>query len=117
MAKKNRKTAANDRRAPGKRSSRRMWGWALAALAVVALLVYFNLGDGAPGRSFQVQGGETGRVLDPTAFGPPNIQAAYAAAAAFPEVMDQVYCYCLCDRAPFNHKSLLSCFTGSHGAG
>jgi len=31
-------------------------------------------------------------------------------------VMDQVFCYCGCDKSPFNHKSLLSCFTDSHGS-
>lgn len=104
----------NRRRSRGQR--RALWG-ALAVLAVVALLAYANLGDGKQGRSFHVQGGETHAVLDPTAFGPAGTQAAYAAAAAFPEVMDQMYCYCYCDKAPFKHKSLLSCFTNSHGAG
>jgi hypothetical protein len=39
------------------------------------------------------------------------------AAARHPDVLDQLYCYCHCDRPPFLHKSLLSCFTDRHGAG
>jgi hypothetical protein len=42
---------------------------------------------------------------------------AYAAARQYPEVMDQVFCYCKCDEPPTFHKSLLSCFTDKHGEG
>ena len=42
--------------------------------------------------------------------------AAYSIAQAFPDVLDQLYCYCGCDRS-LGHKSLLSCFTDDHGAG
>jgi len=41
---------------------------------------------------------------------------AYNIAQAFPDVLDQLYCYCGCDRS-LGHKSLLSCFTDDHGAG
>ena len=41
---------------------------------------------------------------------------AYSVAQAFPDVLDQLYCYCECDRN-LGHKSLLSCFTDDHGAG
>lgn len=66
--------------------------------------------------SFTVKGGETRPVLDPSLF-TGMTRAAYAAAKAYPEVLDQVYCYCYCDDPPFNHKSLLSCFVDNHGAG
>ena len=46
-----------------------------------------------------------------------ELDGAYAAARENPEVLDQVYCYCNCSEPPFYHKSLLSCFTGNHGAG
>ncbi len=68
------------------------------------------------GKSFSVQGGEIRPVLEPSLF-KGRVSAAYAAAKKYPEVMDQVYCYCYCDNPPFNHKSLLSCFTERHGAG
>jgi len=74
-------------------------------------------GTGRGGRSFQVQGGERRAVLDPLQFPNARVRQAYAAAARHPDVLDQVYCYCKCDQAPFLHKSLLSCFTELHGAG
>jgi Protein of unknown function with PCYCGC motif len=41
---------------------------------------------------------------------------AYRIAQEIPDVLDQLYCYCECDRH-LGHKSLLSCFTDDHGAG
>jgi hypothetical protein len=40
---------------------------------------------------------------------------AYQVAHEIPEVLDQLYCYCQCDKH-LGHKSLLSCFTDTHGA-
>jgi hypothetical protein len=40
---------------------------------------------------------------------------AYQVAQEIPEVLDQLYCYCECDKH-MGHKSLLSCFADSHGA-
>jgi flagellar basal body-associated protein FliL len=68
------------------------------------------------GKSFHLHGKETKPVLDPSMFSG-AAQAAYAAAKNYPEVMNQVYCYCSCDNPPINHKNLLSCFTDRHGAG
>ena len=39
---------------------------------------------------------------------------AYELAAKIPNVIHQMPCYCYCDR--MGHKSLHSCFEGSHGA-
>jgi len=41
---------------------------------------------------------------------------AYQIANEIPDILDQLYCYCGCDRS-LGHKSLLSCFTDDHGAG
>lgn len=68
------------------------------------------------GKSSYVQGGETRPVLDPSLF-TGMVREAYATAQKYPEILDQVYCYCSCDNPPLNHKSLLSCFTDQHGAG
>lgn len=40
---------------------------------------------------------------------------AYRYAAEIPEVIDRQFCYCYCEKN-FNHKSLLTCFVGDHGA-
>lgn len=40
---------------------------------------------------------------------------AYELAAKIPAVIHQMPCYCYCDRG-MGHKSLHSCFSGTHGA-
>jgi hypothetical protein len=94
-----------------------------SAAVVVAILV---LSGNAPvngegpgkkqGKSFTVNGGETRPVLDPSQF-TGQARSAYEAAKKYPEVLNQVFCYCYCNAPPFHHKSLLSCFTDRHGAG
>jgi hypothetical protein len=98
------------------------WLW-IAGIVLVALVLWVLSGHlpflsigSKKGKSFSVQGGETRPVLSPSLF-VGMASEAYAAAKQFPEVMDQVYCYCTCDEPPTNHKSLLSCFTDHHGAG
>ena len=72
--------------------------------------------SGESGKSFKLTGKETRQVLDPSQF-TGQIRAAYAAAAKYSDVFNEVYCYCFCDQPPFNHKTLLSGFTEKHGAG
>ncbi len=84
-----------------------------------AAFVIFSGGDKtveAKKTSFNIKGGETRPVLNPAQF-TGMTRAAYAAAAKYPQVLDQVRCYCNCDEPPFYHKSLLSCFVETHGAG
>ncbi len=54
-------------------------------------------------------------VLSPSLFVGQTARA-YQVAKDIPDVLDQLYCYCGCDRS-LGHKSLLSCFTDDHGAG
>ncbi|GAB4534852.1 MAG: hypothetical protein Fur0020_01780 [Thermodesulfovibrionia bacterium] len=68
------------------------------------------------GKSFQITEKETKPVLDPSLF-TGMTRSAYEAAKRHPDAMNEVFCYCYCDQPPFNHKSLLSCFTDEHGAG
>ena len=48
-------------------------------------------------------------------FSHPYQVVAYTMAAKIPNVLYQLPCYCRCDRA-LGHKSLRSCFEGTHGA-
>lgn len=116
MGKKNRKKAE---RVEKKRSG----GWMFLVIAIAVAGIALAVGSKVTNNktevkknSFTVQGGETRPVLDPSQF-TGMVRAAYAAARAYPQVLDQVYCYCYCDDPPFNHKSLLSCFVETHGAG
>jgi len=57
---------------------------------------------------------ETKAPLSPALFVGQTARA-YQVAHEIPEVLDQLYCYCQCDKH-MSHKSLLSCFTDNHGA-
>jgi hypothetical protein len=89
---------------------------AVLILSVLSGRLPFVKTGGKKGKSFYVKGGETRPVLSPSLF-VGRAREAYAAAKQYPEVMDQVFCYCTCDEPPTYHKSLLSCFTDNHGAG
>ncbi len=90
----------------------------IAAIAVLAVTgnLPFKGSEKESGKSFNLPGKETKQVLDPARF-TGQARLAYAAAKKYPEFMDEVFCYCYCDQPPFNHMSLLSCFTDNHGAG
>ena len=57
---------------------------------------------------------ETRPTLDPARF-VGKAAAAHRVAREIPDVLDQLYCYCACDKHQ-GHKSLLSCFTDGHAA-
>jgi hypothetical protein len=109
-------------RQKAKTGKKNVYIWVGGAIALVVLVVAlwgrlpFTGTEGKKGQSFSVQGGETRPVLDPFLFSG-RARLAYAAAEKYPEVMDQVFCYCGCDASPFYHKSLLSCYVDKHGAG
>jgi hypothetical protein len=89
----------------------------LGAIAVLAFIISMTPKHGEEkGRSFHLVEKETRTVLDPSKF-IGRAQAAYAAAENYPEIMNEVFCYCYCNEPPFHHKTLLSCFVEKHGAG
>lgn len=57
---------------------------------------------------------EAGTPLSPALF-VGKTAAAYQVAHEIPDVLDQLYCYCECDRH-MGHATLLSCFVDSHAA-
>jgi hypothetical protein len=96
--------------------------WIVVAVVVViaALAISGNLpfigGEKETGKSFNLTEKETRPVMDPSMF-TGQTRMAYAAARKYPDILNEVYCYCYCDQDPFHHKTLLSCFTDKHGAG
>jgi hypothetical protein len=70
---------------------------------------------GGKGVNYAKVGGEKRPVLEPSKFFG-QARAAYEAAKKHPDVLDKLYCWCKCNDAPFNHKSLLSCFADDHGS-
>ena len=57
---------------------------------------------------------ETRPTLDPARF-VGKAARAHQVAREMPDVLDQLYCYCGCDKTN-GHKTLLSCFTDGHAA-
>ena len=61
--------------------------------------------------------GETRPTLDPGLFSDFRVKTAYRIAKDIPQVLDSIYCYCMCEESPaFRHKSLLSCYVDNHAA-
>ena len=54
-------------------------------------------------------------VINSKSFSDSETRDSYRAAADNPKLFAQLPCYCYCDRSA-HHKSLLSCFTNSHGS-
>jgi hypothetical protein len=57
---------------------------------------------------------ETRPTLDPARF-VGKAAIGHKVAREIPDVLDQLYCYCECDKHA-GHKSLLSCYTDGHAA-
>ena len=57
---------------------------------------------------------ETRPTLDPALF-VGKAALAHRVAREIPDTLDQLYCYCECDKH-LGHKSLLSCYTDGHAA-
>lgn len=61
------------------------------------------------------KGGEANPIVSSVYF-TGVIRDAYDAAAAIPDVLDHLYCYCYCAE-DHGHSSLRTCFTDGHGSG
>ena len=57
---------------------------------------------------------ETRPTLEPARF-VGKARTAHQVARDIPDILDQLYCYCECDKH-MGHKSLLSCYTDGHAA-
>lgn len=84
-----------------------VWGW-------VGTKTSSHLAPSGPSVSSSVVRQETGRPLSPIRFVGKTARA-YQVAHEFPDVLDQLYCYCECDKH-MGHRTLLSCFVDSHAA-
>ena len=110
--------------APETKSSSPVPWIAAVVVSMVAVIAALMISGNMPfieeeketGMSFNLPGKETRPVLDPAKFRG-QTRMAYAAAKKYPEMFNEVFCYCYCDEEPFNHSTLLSCFATEHGAG
>ncbi len=98
----------------------RLWGCSLISLASLAASAQWsNPGDDIPAfhsvPQKQLAPLLTGDQLSGPYFTHQYQVLSYTVAGKVPGVLDQLPCYCRCDRA-LGHKSLHSCFEGTHGA-
>lgn len=108
--------------APRSRARLAMCAWMGGLLVAVSLgLALLWRGEAPAGPSSsstagsqQVARRETRPTLDPALF-VGKAAAAHRVAREIPDVLDQLYCYCQCDKH-VGHKSLLSCYTDGHAA-
>ena len=104
------------------RKNARLYVGGLAILLVVGVLIWSQAYTKAPGRSSSAGSAapgvyekrETKTPLSPVRF-VGKTERAYQVAQEIPEVLDQLYCYCQCDKH-VGHLTLLSCYTDNHAA-
>jgi len=84
-----------------------------SVLVIAASLFLYNC-SGNKDDLHKALGGETRPTLSPEYFFGKTAKA-YKSAREIPHVLDQIYCYCHCQKN-FGHKSLLTCYTDRHGA-
>jgi len=94
----------------------------VSATVVVGLASWGWLGSSSPERHSDLlhspvgvhERHEQGTPLSPALFVGQTART-YQIAHEIPDILDQLYCYCECDKQ-MGHKSLLSCFIDSHAA-
>jgi hypothetical protein len=114
------KTTVNKgkKRSGAKRGGLRLAGVVVGLTLIVGAWVYVS----NPSRSSDIQPKdgsayvrrETKPILSPALF-VGQTEKAYQVAQEIPDVIDQLYCYCECDKHS-GHRSLLSCYTDNHAA-
>jgi hypothetical protein len=86
---------------------------AVLILAAIAWVSMRNNSNAPPEDSSAIKAAD---VLSPQSFSDEKTRAAYQAAKDYPEVIEQMPCFCGCKQS-FNHDNNLFCFKDQHGAG
>jgi hypothetical protein len=79
-----------------------------------AALVAIDGGGMGPAVVFAAGRRERRPTLDPARF-VGKARQGHEVARESPDLLDQLYCYCECDKS-IGHRSLLSCYTDGHAA-
>ncbi len=90
--------------------------WVLLGALVIAALYRFAVVPASGAEHPEPRPGLTSHIVAPDRFAQaPRVARAYKMAAAVPDVLDGLYCYCQCSKHA-GHRSLLTCFESDHGA-
>ncbi len=107
-----------------RRWTRRDWAlvvaFALIPIGGLYVLAHYTSRDPFPVRANGLRVSGAGRsdasqVLDPDQFANRRVHAAYAIARTIPATLNQLYCWCHCERT-LGMRSLLECFESMHAA-
>ena len=102
-----------------RQKQRRAWivaGLSVAAFVIVSATVTHNRGPLDHHPTPRAKSAEPSVVPASRYADYPRVAEAYKMAAAVPETLDGVYCYCHCKESA-GHYSLLDCFSSDHAAG
>jgi hypothetical protein len=92
-------------------------GSAAAGLAAVAILASIQTRSAPSHHPTPRSAAEAGTVQNAALYAAyPRVEETYRMAAAVPQVLDGLYCYCDCSEN-LGHYSLLECFQSDHAAG
>jgi len=115
---KNRKGNKGKEHAGGKRRGLRVASLVIVLVLMAGTWVYTRTPSRSLNHEPKAEGAyvrrETKIPLSPALF-VGKIETAYQVAQDLPDVLDQLYCYCECDKHS-GHRSLLSCYTDHHAA-
>jgi hypothetical protein len=89
----------------------------IVAIAILAGIAWVSLRDTSGEVDQSAVSMKAADVLSPSLFSDEKTRAAYQAAKDYPEVLEQMPCFCGCMLEGINHKNNLFCFKDSHGAG
>jgi hypothetical protein len=93
-------------------SRRRVLAAGLVGLPAVVGGGVWWLSSPPPREASSIRRREMRPTLEPSRF-TGKVALAHQAAREIPDVLDQLHCYCGCDRS-VGHVSLLSCYTDNH---
>lgn len=109
---------SKQRKRPGGRRSAGAWTpYVIAAVALAGIVFALRGTEGhAAHHPDPHPQASAERVVGPERYaGHGRIAEVYRMAAAIPQVLDGLYCYCECSKHA-GHRSLLECFESDHGA-
>src|SRR5688572_9565948 len=90
--------------------------WVLLGALVLATLYRFAVVPAGGGDHPEPRPAFAGSVIAGERFAQaPQVARVYKMAAAVPNLLDGLYCYCECSKHA-GHRSLLTCFESEHGA-
>jgi len=88
----------------------------MVAIAILAAIAWVSLRGTGEDVELSAASIKAAEVVSPELFSDERTRAAYQAAKDFPELLEQMPCFCGCMHEAVGHKNNLFCFKDRHGA-